>query len=177
MKQHHVIIGMLILMGVAENANGQLIRGDVNFPIINELRWGVAMSEVQALCQTHQLVPSVTDSNIVLQVPVLGFGSRTELQFDQALKTLKRIQAKFSEPSKALADSVTNHLTRVLGRSPVRTAKEKSLLIVTIRLEMAMWNSPTGLVNLVTATRGESLFDASLVLIPPTTQQAESGKR
>jgi hypothetical protein len=171
MLRYKVIGSSLLIIALAGAANGQLLNGDPNFPLINELRWQSTMNEVQRLCERHRIAMSTTDSAIVVTQPVLGFAARTELQFDQTAKTLKLVQAKFNEPSKALADSITSYFTRTLGRGPIRTAKEKSLLIITIRMEMALWKSPTGLVNLVTAMRGESLFDASLVFFPPTGQQ------
>ena len=130
------------------------------------------MNEVRGLCERHHVAATSTDSAIFIPIPVLGFASRTELQFDQHLKTLKLVQAKFNEPTKLLADSITSYLTRTMGKAPVRTAKEKNLLITTIRMEMALWKSSTGLVNLVTAMRGDSFFDASLVLFPPTEQKS-----
>lgn len=164
--------GLIVTLVFVTVAEGQLLNGDANFPIVNELRWGSTMNEVQGLCERHHVVPSVTDSAIVIAVPALGFASHTELQFDQHSKTLKSLQVKFNEPTTLLADSISNYFTRTTGRGPVRTAKEKSLLIITIRMEMALWRSSTGLVNLVTAMRGGSLFDASLVLFPPTVQQS-----
>lgn len=166
------VCGSFLLLCVAVSASGQLLNGDAHFPIINELRWESTMSEVQSLCERHGVAMTATDSAIVITLPVLGFASRTELQFDEKQKTLKLVQAKFGEPTKILADSLTSYLTRALGRGPVRTAKEKSLLIITVRMEMALWRTAAGMVNLVTATRGESLFNASLVLFPPTVQQS-----
>ena len=167
------VCGLLLLLCVAVSASGQLLNGDAHFPIINELRWESTMSEVRSLCDRHHVAMTTTDSAIVITLPVLGFASRTELQFEQKQKTLKLVQAKFSEPTKTLADSLTSYLTLALGRGPVRTAKEKSLLIITIRMEMAVWRTSAGMVNLVTAMRGESLFDASLIFFPPTTQQSK----
>jgi hypothetical protein len=171
MIRHHGLCGLLAILSLATVTKGQMLNGDTNFPIINELRWELTMNEVRGLCERHHVAVTSTDSAIVITIPVLGFASRTELQFNQHPKTLKSVQAKFNEPTKLLVDSVTSYLTRTMGRGPLRTAKEKSLLIITIRMEMALWKSSMGLVNLVTAMRGESLFDASLVLFPPTVQQ------
>jgi hypothetical protein len=55
--------------------------------------------------------------------------------------------------------------------------KEKSVIIMTLRMEMAVWKSSAGLVSLVTAMRDDALFDASLVLYPPTTQQSQSSPK
>jgi hypothetical protein len=177
MRRPCCICGLIAILGLSTVAKGQLLNGDANFPIINELRWELTMSEVQSLCERHHVALTPTDSAIVITVPVLGFASRTELQFNGYSKTLKSVQAKFNDPTKLLADSITSYLTRTMGREPVRTVKEKSLLIITIRVEMALWNSSAGLVNLVTAMRGDSMIDASLVLFPPTAQQAAGSKK
>ncbi len=177
MTPYHGICGLIAILTLTTTVKGQLLNGDTNFPVINELRWESNMGEVRALCERRHVAMTATDSAIIINAPVLGFASRTELQFTQHAKTLKLVQAKFNEPTKILADSITSHLSRMLGRGPVRTAKEKSLLIVTIRMEMAMWKSSTGLVNLVTAMRGESLFDASLVFFPPTAQQSAASPK
>jgi hypothetical protein len=163
--------GLIAVLAFVTVAKGQLLNGDANFSIISELQWGLTMNEARGLCERHHVAQTSTDSAIVITIPLLGFASRTELQFDQHSKILKSVQAKFNEPTKLLADSITNYFTRTMGRGPVRTAKEKSLLIITIRMEMALWKSSTGLINLVTAMRGGTIFDASLVLFPPTEQQ------
>jgi len=158
------VLTILVLPGIAR---AQLLNGDEHFPIINELRWETSMSDARTLCEQHRVAIETKDSTIIVTIPVLGFASRTELQFTESLKSLKSVQAKFSDASGQLADSVTNYFTRTLRSLPVRTFKEKSLLIFTVRLEMALWKSPTGIVNLVTAKQGNSFLEASLVFFPP----------
>lgn len=177
MIRHQCVLGLLLMLGVATTTRGQLLAGDPNFPILNDIQWGASISEVRDACIRRHIKESSTDSAVVLSEPMLGFAARTELQFNQNTKTLKLVQAKFSQPTKTLADSITNYFTRTLGRPPVRTVKEKSLLIVTLRMEIASWRLPTGLVNLVTAMNGESLFDASMVLLPPTKPQNPTGQK
>jgi len=149
----------------------QLLKGDENFPIIQELRWGLSMDEVRTLCAQRQVSITSTDSAMFVTVPILGFASRTELHFSEHPKTLNRVQARLNQPTKGAADSITNYLSRKFGANPFRTVKEKSVLIITLRMEIASWRLADGLVNVVTAMRGDSIFDASLVLIPPTTPQ------
>jgi hypothetical protein len=165
------------MLGVATSARAQLLNGDANFPILNEIRWESKMNEVRSLCERRHAVESSTDSAIIISAPMLGFKVRTEMQFDQGSKTLKTVQAKFNEPTKTLVDSLTSHFTRIFGRAPIRTVKEKSVIIMTIRMEMAVWRSSAGLVNLVTATRGDAPFSASLLLHPPTTKQSQSSPK
>ncbi len=171
MRQQRATFCLLILLGLTGIAHAQLLNGDEHFPIINELHWETSMSEARILCERHRVTMEIRDSTIIVKIPVLGFESRTELQFTETTKSLKSIQAKFNEASGQLADSVTNYFTRTLGAKPVRTFKEKSLIIFTVRLEMALWKSPTGIVNLVTAKQGNSFIDASLVFFPPDDQK------
>lgn len=171
MLRRQRIFGLLALMCIAATSRGQLLSGDENFPILNEIHWASTQNEVRDLCVRRHVEASQTDSAMVIRSPMVGFAARTELQFDQNLGTLKLVQVKFSKSTQTLVDSVTNHLARTIGRAPVRTVKEKSVLIMTLRMEIASWRLSTGLVNLVAAKRGDSLFDASLVLLPPTIQQ------
>ena len=177
MIRQKLVCGLLIQLYVATTAGAQLLNGDASFPILNEIRWESKMNEVQSLCERRHAAQSLTDSTIVLNAPMLGFKARTEMKFDRGLKTLKSVQVKFNESTKTLVDSLTSHFTLVFGHAPFRTVKEKSVIIMTIRMEMATWKSSTGLVNLVTAMRGDMLFDASLVLFPPTTQQSQSSPK
>jgi hypothetical protein len=171
--QPHYVYGLLMIFGLATTARGQLLDGDPNFPILNEIRWDSGMKEVRNLCETRHVIQNSTDSAMIISAPMLGFAARTEVQFDRELKTIKLIQVKFEESTKSLVDSVTSYFTRTLGRQPILTVKEKSLLIVTVRMELASWRSPTGVVSLVTAKRGDSLFNASLMMGPPTNQRTK----
>jgi hypothetical protein len=172
MTRNRSICSLIAILAAVTVVKGQpLFNGDANFPIVCELQWGSTMNEVLSLCERQHIAVTPKDSAIVIAIPVLGFSSHTELQFDQHLKALKSVQAKFVAPTKQLADSITSYLTRTIGRGPVRTSKEKNLIITTIRMEMALWRLSTGMVNLVTAMRGDSFFDASLVLFPPIVQQ------
>lgn len=177
MIRQQLVCGLLIMLGVATSARAQLLNGDPNFPILNEIRWESKMNEVRSLCERYHAIESSTDSAIITRAPMLGFKARAEMQFDQGSKTLKSVQVKFNEPTKTLVDSLTSHFTRIFGRAPIRTVKEKSVIIMTIRMEMAMWRSSMGLVSLVTAMRDDALFNASLVLYPPTTQQSQSNPK
>jgi hypothetical protein len=171
MYRHECVYSFLLVLTLTTSTKGQLLNGDSNFPILNEIQWTSTINEVRDFCALRAVDASTTDSAIIISARMLGFAARTELKFDQNLKTLKLVQAKFSESTKTVIDSLTNHLTRMFGRGPLRTVKEKSLLIMTLRMEFASWRSAAGLVNIVTAMRGDSPFDVSLVLFPPTLQQ------
>ena len=168
---------ILFILGAAGYANGQILGGDEHFPIIKELRWESTMEEARTVCERSRVSPDINDSVVVVTIPLLGFTARTEFQFNQSRQSLKSVQAKFNEANAALVDSVTGFFTRTLGRPPVRTAKEKSLILFTVRLEMAVWRAAWGMVNLVTAKQGNSFLEASLVFFPPTIQQSPAANQ
>ena len=170
-RQERSVFAVAVILVLAATAQAQMLRGDQSFPVLNELDWKMSMQEVQDLCQKRNVLVSAKDSSIILAVSFFGFSTRTEIQFDKELRILKLVQAKFKEPTKAMEDTLLQHITKICGTPPYRTVKEKTLLIFTVRMQMAVWRSPTELVNLVTAMRGDSLFDLSLVLFPPTKQQ------
>jgi hypothetical protein len=177
MIRQQLVCGLLIMLGVTTTARAQLLNGDANFPILNEIRWESKTNEVRSLCERQHAVESSTDSAIIISAPMLGFMARTEMKFDQGSRTLKTVEANFNEPTKTLVDSLTSHFTRIFGRAPIRTVKEKSVIIMTLRMEMAVWRSSAGLVNLVTATRSDDPFSVRLLLRPPTIQQSQSSPK
>jgi hypothetical protein len=173
-KRH--FLALALVMVLATTAPAQMLRGDKAFPILNELNWNMNMQDVQNLCQKRGVSESAKDSLVILTVSFFGSSTRTEIQFDQDLKKIKRVQVKFKEATKVLADTLVQHLTAICGTPPYRTTKEKNFLIVTLRIQMAIWRSPTEIVNLVSGLKGEDIMDLSLALVPPTKQQLKSEK-
>jgi hypothetical protein len=174
--RRQTICRLLLLIGLATPARGQLLNGDANFPILHEIRWNSGMDEVRGLCEARHVVQTSKDSAMVINVPMLGYAARTEVQFDRDLKTIKLIQVKFDEATASLVDSVTSHFTRTMGHKPMMTVKEKSLIIFTVRIEVASWKSRTGAVSLFAGKRGDSLFSASLLMGAPTTDRTNANR-
>lgn len=170
-RQKRYVIALTLMVVFAEGVRAQMLHGDPGFPVLNELKWEMSMQEVQSVCRAHRVLESANDTSIVIALSFCGFSTRTEIRFDQGLRTIKLVQARFKEPTKAMEDTLLQHLTKTFGTAPFRTAKEKSVLIVTIRMQIAVWRLATEVVNLVTAMRGDSIFDVSLVLFRPTKQQ------
>ena len=164
----HILV--VVLATVAQTPSiAQTLLEDREFTPLDKIKWGMKESEIVTITQKLGLLASSTDSTVVLRAPILRFPARTEIQFDSETGRMKLVQAKFDESTNALADSVTNYLVHMLGRAPARTVKEKSFIIFTLRMEWASWKLPSnGLVNLVTMKRGDSLLDASIVLVSPT---------
>jgi hypothetical protein len=173
-KRHLLtIILAATMVGVAP---AQLLHGDRAFPVLNELRWEMGMQDVQSLCQEGSVLEYSKDSLVILNVSFFGSSCRTEIQFDQDLKKIKRVQVKFKEATKALEDTLVQHFTALCGMAPYRTMKEKNLLIVTLRIQIAAWRLPTEIVSLVTGMKGDDIMDLSLMLAPPTKQQPRPEK-
>ncbi len=152
----------------------QMLRGDKDFPILNELNWKMSMQDVGSICQKSGVLESSKDSSMILTISFFGSPTRTEIQFDETLKQIKRVQAKFKEPTKTLEDTLVKRLTTICGMAPYKTSKEKNLLIVRIRVQAALWKTPTEIVTVLTGLSGEELIDLSLVLHPPTIRQQKT---
>ena len=169
--QKRYFLAIALAMALAPTVSAQMLRGDKDFPVLNQLNWKMSMQEAQDICRKQGVAASVKDSMVVLEVSFFGSSTRTEIQFDRDLQKIKRVQAKFRDATKALEDTLGQRLTAICGMAPYKTTKEKNLLIVTLRIQMAIWRSPTEIVSLVTGSKGEDLMDLSLVLVPPTKQQ------
>lgn len=157
---------LVAMISIATIAGAQILNRDPNFPVLNEMRWDMSLNEARSLCEAHHVLEGSTDSTVTLRMSYFGFPAKAEIVFDRALATMERIQVKFNDAAKAIEDSLVNHFTRTSGNAPYRQAKEKSLLIMTIKMEVAAWKLPTEIINLVTAKRNDVLFEIHLTLLP-----------
>jgi hypothetical protein len=162
------LYALVMMIGLSTAAHAQILNHDLNFPVLNEMRWGISINEVRSLCEVRHVLESSTDSTVIVGMSYFGFPARVEINFDRPLATLSRIQVKFKDPTKAIEDTLVDHFTRACGSAPYRQAKEKSLLIMTIKMEIAAWKSPTEIINLMGAKRNDVLFDLYLSLLPPS---------
>jgi hypothetical protein len=160
------MFGLAVLIGLTSTASSQILNHDEDFPVLNEMRWDMSLSEARSLCEARHVLRGSSDSSVTFEMSYLGFPASAELTFDHGSGTMSHIQVKFKEPTKTIEDTLVNHFTRTCGREPVRQVKEKSLLIITIRMEAAVWKLPSAVVELVTAKRNDSIFDLHLVLLP-----------
>lgn len=169
--QNRHFLELALVMAAAVTAHAQMLRGDPAFPVLNELKWEMSMQEVQNFAAKQGVLERAKDSLVILNSSLFGSSTRTEIQFDQDLKKIKRVQAKFKDATKALEDSLVRHVTAICGGPPYRVTKEKNLLIVTLRIQMDIWRSPAEIVSLVTGWKGDEIMDLNLALSPPTRQQ------
>ena len=126
----------------------------------------MSSKEVRSLCETRNVLESVTDSTVIFGLSYFGFPARIQISFDRKSATMTGIEVKFKEPTKVIEDTLVNHFTRVTGNVPFRQAKEKSVLIITIKMEVAAWKFPTEAVSLIGAKRNDVMFDLHLSLLP-----------
>jgi hypothetical protein len=142
----------------------QVLGGDPSFPGVNEVRWDMGADEIQSLCNRRWSAISSTDSTIVYGSSFFGAEATTKIQFDVNSRKPRMIDIAFEEPTSVMRDTLVNHFTLAAGRAPLITTKEKSLLIFTIKFEMAIWRIGRETVSVWTTTRGSSILGLNLTL-------------
>lgn len=153
---------LLILMSITTVAHSQLLKGDSHFPVLNELRWEMNMDEVRRVCENSHMIDGTTDTTLTLNVPILGFSTKTKIIFNSNSKMLKHLDVKFNDPSKIVGDSVISYLSYIFGRPPERTSKEKSFLFFTFHAEVAFWEMDKDVIIVATGLRGSSIMEIKL---------------
>ncbi len=158
---------IVMLFALAGQTQGQLLRGNTNFPILKDLQWESTLADVQKTCNDQRVPLSITDTNATFELPMLGFAARTEVAFDRSTQRISQFYVRFSESTQVLVDSISNYFTRLCKHEPYRASKEKSLLIITFRMDLAVWKTQTDAVTLITARRGDTYVSAYLRIAPP----------
>jgi len=149
----------------------QLLGGDPDFPVLNEIRWEMNASEIQGLCKDRWKLTRSTDTTIAYSVSFFGSASRVKIQIDVKSRKPRLIDIGFEEATMAMRDTLVYHFTRMAGKPPVITTKEKSAIIFTIKLETAFWKTSNETTAVMTGLRGSSVIAVSLILTPPNIAQ------
>jgi hypothetical protein len=152
-------------------AVAQMLGGDPNFPVLNEIRWEMSTGEVQNLCDSKWKATSSTDSTLVYSSSFFGAEARTKIQFDAKLKKPRMIEIGFEHANSTMRDTIISHFTLTTGRPPVITTKEKSVIIFTIKIVVAAWKTDKETVGVMTAMRGSSVVALSLIITPADVAQ------
>jgi hypothetical protein len=152
-------------------ASSQVLGGDPDFPVLNEIRWEMSASDIQGLCKNRWRQTMNTDSTMVYNASFLGIASRVKIQIDMTSKKPRMIDIGFEDATVATRDTLVNHFTRMAGKAPVVTTKEKSAIIFTIKFEMALWKSGSETIGVMTGMRGSSVIAVSLILTPTSLVQ------
>jgi hypothetical protein len=170
MAQRQYLFALVTMIVTSSIAGAQILNRDPSFPVLNELRWEMRLNEARSLCEAHHVLEGSTDTTVIFGMSYFGFPAKAEIAFDRTLATMERIQVKFNDASNAIEDTLVNHFTRTSGNAPYRQTREKSVIIMTIKMEIAAWKLPTEIVNLITAKRNDTLFELRLSLLPRSKQ-------
>ena len=100
-----------------------------------------------------------------------GLSARTEIAFFAGSEGVHDIRVKFHRPTRETEDTLVKHFTALTGKPPVRQTKQKSILVVTLKMETAGWKLSNGTVFLITAKRNEEIFDLLLSFLPPVKEK------
>jgi hypothetical protein len=149
----------------------QMLNRDPNFPVLNEIRWDMRTNEIESLCGNRWKETSSTDSSMVYSSSFFGAATKTVIQIDPKSKQPRMINICFEEATDAMRDTLLNYFTLITGKSPVITTKEKSAIVFTLKLEMALWKLAKETVGVMTAMRGSSIVALSLILTPMSLAQ------
>jgi hypothetical protein len=165
------LCGLVSAMSFPVLAVAQMLGGDPNFPVLNEIRWEMSIGEVQNLCDSKWKATSSTDSTLVYNSSFFGADARTKIQFDAKSKKPRMIEIGFEHANGTMRDTLVSHFTLTTGRPPIITTKEKSAIIFTIKIEVAAWKAGKEAVGVMTAMRGSSVIALSLIITPTDVEQ------
>ena len=172
MIYRHGIHGLIAIVSLLSATRAQPLKDDKDFPVLNELRWEVSLDSTKKLFEARHILESSSDSMVVAGMSYLGFAARVEIAFSHGSSGVSSARVKFKNPTHAMEDTLVNHFTRLTNREPLRQSKEKSLLIITLKMEIAAWKLPFGTAILVTAKRNEEIFDLYLSILPPSKEKS-----
>ncbi len=171
MNRVYALYALMSTMFLPTLVVAQVLGGDPNFPVLNDIHWEMNSSEIQGLCKDRWKATRTTDSTLVYSASFFGNASRVKIQIDMKSKKPRMIDIGFEEATTAMRDTLVNYLTRITGKPPVITTKEKSAIIFTIKLAMAIWKTANETTAVMTGMRGSSVVALSLILTPTSLAQ------
>ena len=158
-----------VLIAVLSTAlRAQVLNGDDRFPFLNEIRWDMNKESLLRVCAANKLNVSRSDTMIAFNVKAFGVEARAFVRFKSKADKPWVIEVKFKELTEKLVDTLVKHFTLTTGESPLRASKEKNLILVTMRMEFAVWKTKSEHIRLVVGKQGKSIFDINLSIQPTT---------
>ena len=156
-----------VLMAVLSTAlQAQVLDGDERFPFLNEIRWDMNREALLRVCAAKKVNVSRNDTMIAFNVKALDVEARAFVRFKEKADKPWGIEVKFNELTENLVDTLVNHFTLTTKESPLRASKEKNLILVTMRMEFAVWKTKSEHIRLVVGKQGKSIFDINLSIQP-----------
>ena len=154
----------LLLASPAPVVQSQVLSIDPEFSVLHGVGWGMSMGEIRSLYEKEQKLVGATDSSLTLNTEFFGVPAPTEIRFHQTRRGPVFIRIKFSEPTKALVDTISSHFTQLVQRAPVTTATEKKLFTISLRIDIAKWKTDRESIVLTTALRDGVIGDVGLII-------------
>ena len=145
----------------------QILDGDPRFPLVSQIRWDMNRTNIVSLCTAGKVSVGGNDSTVTFDTSVLGVPATAMVRLMKESDRPRQVEIRFKEWPESLPDSLVTHFTRATGRPPARVEKEKSVLLFTIRMEVAVWKTPREKINLIVAKRNGSTYDVYLSILPP----------
>jgi hypothetical protein len=159
-----LILLLLLLANSVGAVQAQVLAGDPAFSLLHRVRWGMPIHEIRMLYEGKQKLEATTDSTLTISTKYFDAPASTEIQFQRSRRGPALIRIRFDEPSKALVDTISNHLSQFLRTSPVVTATEKKLFTISLRIEIAKWKTEKESIILTTALRDGVIGDVGLII-------------
>jgi len=119
-----------------------------------------------SLCAAAKVNVGGNDTTVTFESRFLGSEAKIFVRFKNKAEKPWGIDVKFKEATEKLLDTLVNHFTRTTGESPRTAAKEKNLVLITMRMEIALWKTKTENIRLLVGRQGKSIFDINLSLGP-----------
>jgi len=160
------IVCMALLAALPTLLHAQVLKGDDQFSFLNQLRWDMSKEEVLRVCNANKTKIGGSDTTVTLDATLIGAEAKVIMRFKNKGERLEKIEVRFKEQTETLLETVVSHFTRTTGESPVRAEKEKSLLLITMRMEIAGWKTKAEKVILMVGRRNSSIFDMYLSIAP-----------
>ena len=120
--------------------------------------------EIKDLCENRKTLLRTTDSTLVFQARFFEASTRAKVQFDRTSQLPQMVDVAFEEATTAIRDTLINHFTRKIGKPPLVTTKEKSMIIFTIKMEVASWRSGNEMINVMTMMRGSEILGVNMLI-------------
>ncbi len=146
--------------------HAQVLNGDQRLAPLNQIRWEMSKATIFRLCSAIKSNTVENDSAISFDADFFGAPARAAVRFKNSIERPRQIEVKFKKHPAGLPDTLINHFTRTLGKNPARVEKEKSALLFTLRMEIAVWKTTKETVNLIVAKNNQSIFDIYLMISP-----------
>ncbi|MEK6755862.1 MAG: hypothetical protein AABZ02_06900 [Bacteroidota bacterium] len=154
----------LIILSVTTVVRSQVLNGGLQFPLLNEIEWGMDLDQVRGALEKQGRSVKVIDTVIVLSASSFGAEATTKVWFGGHSRKLWFIETKFNEPTKAIRDSLVDYFSKLLGKPHQHTTNEQKTLFLTLNVEVVKWKTKASVLAVTIAWRGRDILNAGLLV-------------